>query len=160
MTLVGDPGQASRPGALASWSDVLEHVPQHAPVRFVTLTINYRTPSEVMEVASRLLAVAAPAVEPSRSVRSTGEQPLFVATPPDRLLDENADPRGFLDAGSGRRSQMELELPGIHGREEIPAQERDQAQRQALSKNQRSCRDMVTPLRIAFVEWPEPLSNK
>ena len=59
MTLVGDPGQASRPGALASWSDVLEHVPQHAPVRFVTLTINYRTPSEVMEVASRLLAVAA-----------------------------------------------------------------------------------------------------
>jgi DNA helicase IV len=90
MTLVGDPGQASRPGALASWSDVLEHVPQHAPVRFVTLTINYRTPSEVMEVASRLLAVAAPAVEPSRSVRSTGEQPLFVATPPDRLLDETA----------------------------------------------------------------------
>jgi DNA helicase IV len=90
MTLVGDPGQASRPGALASWSDVLEHVPQHAPVRFVTLTINYRTPSEVMEVASRLLAVAAPSVEPSRSVRSTGEQPLFVATPPDRLLHETA----------------------------------------------------------------------
>jgi DNA helicase IV len=40
-----------------------------------------------MEVASRLLAVAAPAVEPSRSVRSTGEQPLFVATQPDRLLE-------------------------------------------------------------------------
>src|SRR5439155_14123590 len=91
MTLVGDPGQASRPGALASWSDVLEHVPQHAPVRFVTLTINYRTPAEVMEVASRLLAVAAPAVEPSRSVRSTGEQPLFVATPPDRLLEETTE---------------------------------------------------------------------
>jgi DNA helicase IV len=88
MTLVGDPGQASRPGALASWSDVLEHVPQHAPVRFVTLTINYRTPSEVMDVASRLLAVAAPTVEPSRSVRSTGEDPLFVATPPERLVDE------------------------------------------------------------------------
>jgi DNA helicase IV len=88
MTLVGDPGQASRPGALASWSDVLEHVPQHAPVRFVTLTINYRTPSEVMDVASRLLAVAAPTVEPSRSVRSTGEDPLFVATAPERLVAE------------------------------------------------------------------------
>ena len=88
MTLVGDPGQASRPGALASWSDVLAHVPQHAPVRFVTLTINYRTPSEVMDVASRLLAVAAPTVEPSRSVRSTGEQPRFVATAPDRLVEE------------------------------------------------------------------------
>jgi superfamily I DNA/RNA helicase len=90
MTLVGDPGQASRPGALASWSDVLEHVPQHAPVRFVTLTINYRTPSEVMDVASRLLAVAAPTVEPSRSVRSTGEDPLFVATSTDRLVEETA----------------------------------------------------------------------
>ncbi|MDQ1509802.1 MAG: hypothetical protein QOG50_1646 [Actinomycetota bacterium] len=91
MTLVGDPGQASRPGALASWSDVLEHVPQHAPVRFVTLTINYRTPSEVMEVASRLLAVAAPTVESSRSVRSTGEYPLFVATAPDRLVEETTE---------------------------------------------------------------------
>ncbi len=90
MTLVGDPGQASRPGALASWSDVLEHVPQHAPVRFVTLTINYRTPAEVMEVASRLLAVAAPTVEPSRSVRSTGEDPVFVATSQERLVEETA----------------------------------------------------------------------
>ena len=84
MTLVGDPGQASRPGALASWSDALAHLPQHNRARFVTLTINYRTPSEVMDVAARLLAVAAPTVEPSRSVRSTGEQPRFVATPPDR----------------------------------------------------------------------------
>ena len=88
MTLVGDPGQASRPGALTSWSDVLAHLPQHAPVRFVTLTINYRTPSEVMEVATRLLAVAAPTVEPSRSVRSTGEDPRFVPTTADRLIEE------------------------------------------------------------------------
>jgi DNA helicase IV len=87
MTLVGDPGQASRPGALTSWTDVLAHLPQHAPPRFVTLTINYRTPSEVMEVATRLLAVAAPTVDPSRSVRSTGEQPLFVPTPAEGLIE-------------------------------------------------------------------------
>ncbi len=79
MTLVGDPGQASKPGAVASWDAVLAHLPTHNAARFVTLTINYRTPAEVMEVASRLLAVAAPTVEPSRSVRSTGEQPRFVA---------------------------------------------------------------------------------
>lgn len=90
MTLVGDPGQASRPGALTSWPEVLSHVPQHAPVHFVTLTINYRTPSEVMDVATRLLAVAAPTVEPSRSVRSTGEEPLFVSAPPERLIEETA----------------------------------------------------------------------
>jgi DNA helicase IV len=90
MTLVGDPGQASRPGALASWSDALAHPPQHNNARFVTLTINYRTPSEVMDVAARLLAVAAPMVEPSRSVRSTGEQPRFVMTPSYLLLEETA----------------------------------------------------------------------
>jgi hypothetical protein len=78
ITLVGDPGQASKPGAVASWDDVLSHLPTHNPPRFVTLTINYRTPAEVMDVASRLLAVAAPTVEPSRSVRSTGEEPRFV----------------------------------------------------------------------------------
>ena len=39
-----------------------------------------------MDVAARLLAVAAPTVEPSRSVRSTGEQPRFVATTPDDLV--------------------------------------------------------------------------
>jgi len=86
MTLVGDPGQASRPGALASWSEALAHLPQHNAARFVTLTINYRTPAEVMEVAARLLAVAAPTVEPSRSVRSTGEQPHFITTSAPALV--------------------------------------------------------------------------
>ncbi|HWS46145.1 MAG TPA: UvrD-helicase domain-containing protein [Acidimicrobiia bacterium] len=81
MTLVGDPGQASKPGAVPSWDDVLSHLPSHNPPRFVTLTINYRTPAEVMDVASRLLAVAAPTVEPSVSVRSTGEEPRFVGAP-------------------------------------------------------------------------------
>jgi DNA helicase IV len=79
MTLVGDPGQASKPGAVATWDDVLAELPTHNASRFVTLTINYRTPAEVMEVASRVLAVAAPTVEPSQSVRSTGEEPRFVA---------------------------------------------------------------------------------
>jgi DNA helicase IV len=87
MTLVGDPGQASRPGAEAEWERVLAHLPTHNPPRFVTLTVNYRTPAEVMDVAARLLAVAAPSVEPSRSVRSTGELPRFVATAADRLLE-------------------------------------------------------------------------
>jgi superfamily I DNA/RNA helicase len=90
MTLVGDPGQASKPGAAASWDTMLRHVPTHNPPRTVTLTINYRTPSEVMDVASRLLAVAAPTVEPSRSVRGTGEQPRFVTADPSELVTVTA----------------------------------------------------------------------
>jgi len=98
MTLVGDPGQASRPGALTSWPEVLAHLPQHNAARFVTLTINYRTPAEVMDVAARLLAVAAPTVEPSRSVRSTGEQPRFVATTSSALVaDTIAQVRAALE---------------------------------------------------------------
>src|SRR5262249_22936825 len=86
MTLGGDPGQASRPGAGASWGAGRAQLPTHNPPRFVTLTINSRTPAEVMEVASRLLAVAAPTIEPSQSVRRTGEAPHFVAAPEDDVV--------------------------------------------------------------------------
>jgi DNA helicase IV len=86
MTLVGDPGQASRPGAVASWDEVLRHLPVHVPARFVTLSVNYRTPAEVMDVAARLLAVAAPTVAASTSVRSTGERPRFVAVAHEDLV--------------------------------------------------------------------------
>jgi DNA helicase IV len=88
MTLVGDPGQASRPGAVVSWDDVLSYLPAHVPPQFVTLSVNYRTPAEVMDVASRLLAVAAPTVEASRSVRSTGERPQFIATNAETLVSD------------------------------------------------------------------------
>jgi hypothetical protein len=97
MTLVGDPGQASKAGAVASWDEVLSHLPTHNATRFVSLSINYRTPAEVMEVASRLLAVAAPTVEPSRSVRSTGEYPRYVTAASDDLVaTANAETRAAL----------------------------------------------------------------
>jgi DNA helicase IV len=101
MTLVGDPGQASRPGAVASWDDVLGHLPTHIAPQFVTLSVNYRTPTEVMDVAARLLAVAAPTVEPSRSVRSTGEQPRFIATTPRDLVARTAETVRAVRARSG-----------------------------------------------------------
>jgi hypothetical protein len=75
MTLVGDFGQASRTGALSNWDDVLANVPVRVPPRRVTLTVNYRTPAEIMDVANRLLPAAAPGVEPARPVRSTGAFP-------------------------------------------------------------------------------------
>ncbi len=85
FTIVGDPGQASKPGAVSEWADVLPMLPTHNGVRRTTLSVNYRTPAEIMDVAARLLAVAAPHVEPSRSVRSTGVAPEFVTTSHDEL---------------------------------------------------------------------------
>jgi DNA helicase IV len=77
-TLVGDFGQASRPGAAAGWDDVLSHLPTHDAPRRVDLTVNYRTPAEIMGLANRLLAAAAPDIPPTRSVRTTGVEPEFV----------------------------------------------------------------------------------
>lgn len=76
-TLVGDFGQASRPGAAAGWDDVLSHLSNYDAPRRVDLTVNYRTPAEIMDLANRLLAVAAPEIPPTRSVRATGEFPQF-----------------------------------------------------------------------------------
>ena len=86
MTLVGDFGQASRPGALANWDDVTANLPVRVPPHRVTLTVNYRTPSEIMDVANRLLPAAAPGVEPARPVRSTGAHPEVETVAPGELV--------------------------------------------------------------------------
>jgi DNA helicase IV len=77
MTIVGDFGQASRPGAAKDWDEVLALLPSHDAPRRVTLTVNYRTPAEIMDLANRLLSVAAAGVEPTQSVRRTGRPPSF-----------------------------------------------------------------------------------
>jgi DNA helicase IV len=88
MTLVGDFGQASRAGSAAGWDEVLALIPTHASVRHVTLTVNYRTPAEIMAVAARVLAAAAPGIEAPDSVRATGVAPEFVGVEASRVLDE------------------------------------------------------------------------
>jgi DNA helicase IV len=102
MTLVGDPGQASRPAAVADWDAILALLPQHTPPRFATLSVNYRTPVEIMEVANRLLSAASPTVEPSRSVRSTGEWPRFVAVAAGEVVDRAAAVAGQKSARGGK----------------------------------------------------------
>jgi DNA helicase IV len=77
MTIVGDLGQASGPWAPASWADVVVHLPAHRPPRQAELTVSYRTPTEVMDIAAGVLAVAAPELSPSRSVRRAGVEPVF-----------------------------------------------------------------------------------
>jgi DNA helicase IV len=87
MTIVGDFGQASRPGALSGWDDVLRELPDRAAPRRVLLSVNYRTPAEIMEFANQLLPAAAPGVEPARPVRSTGAHPVIETVGPGDLVD-------------------------------------------------------------------------
>ena len=77
MTVVGDLGQASGDHAARRWEDVVQHLPHPERTRVTELSVNYRTPTEVMELAGRLLAETTPRLAPPRSVRSTGEAPLF-----------------------------------------------------------------------------------
>ncbi|MCZ7525334.1 MAG: ATP-binding domain-containing protein [Acidimicrobiia bacterium] len=48
--------------------------------------MNYRTPAEIMAVADLVLAAAAPGVERSRAVRSTGVDPCFERTDPTDVV--------------------------------------------------------------------------
>jgi DNA helicase IV len=96
MTVVGDFGQASRPGSARDWDAVLEQLssdvsgPDRAAPRIVTLSMNYRTPAEIMSLAHRVLAAAAAGVEPTRAVRHTGELPRFTAVPRAELVTSAA----------------------------------------------------------------------
>ncbi|MGI9033922.1 MAG: HelD family protein [Acidimicrobiales bacterium] len=90
MTIVGDLGQATGPWAPASWDDVLAQLPERA-VRVATLTVNYRTPAEVMDVAAGVLAAAAPAMRAPIAVRRSGVEPIFDDASGRDLLAAAAD---------------------------------------------------------------------
>ena len=78
MTVVGDIAQATAPWAPSSWDDIVEHLPRRRPARTVELTVSYRTPAEVLAVARRVLAMAAPELTPPKPVRRTGVEPRMV----------------------------------------------------------------------------------
>ncbi len=71
ITAVGDLSQRSAPAGARAWEDA------HLGSRWThrTLTVNYRTPVEIMELAASVLAEFAPDRPPPESVRSTGERP-------------------------------------------------------------------------------------
>lgn len=79
MTIVGDIGQATGMWAPETWEGVLRHLPGRKTPRIEELTVGYRTPAEIMDVAARVLKAAAPGLSVPKSVRSVGKGPKFVA---------------------------------------------------------------------------------
>ncbi|MGW6280160.1 HelD family protein [Kribbella sp. NPDC055071] len=86
MTLVGDIAQTGSAAGVRSWTDLLD---QYAPRRWRTaeLTVNYRTPTEIMTVAANVLAAIDPALTPPTSVRETDAHPTIRSISPDEFLD-------------------------------------------------------------------------
>ncbi|WP_314173580.1 HelD family protein [Streptomyces winkii] len=80
MTLVGDVAQTGSPAGARSWAAMLD--PYVAGRwREERLTVNYRTPAEVMELAGSVLRAVAPGMEPPESVREEGGPPRAVRAP-------------------------------------------------------------------------------
>lgn len=92
MTVVGDLAQTGSQAGAGSWQDVLgPYVAQRW--RLEQLTINYRNPAEVAELADSVLAAIDIDVSPPRSVRRTGLPPraVRVCVPADELPAVVAD---------------------------------------------------------------------
>jgi DNA helicase IV len=74
MTVVGDLAQASAPWGATDWEAVLGPLTAGRVV-VRELTVNYRTPAEVMAVAADVLAAVDAASRPPSSVRDAGHPP-------------------------------------------------------------------------------------
>ena len=92
-TVVGDPAQSS-------WIDTDEarrardEALGTRPRRRFTLTVNYRNPAEIAEVASVVLELAMPGTRPPTAVRSTGVRPRFLVSGREPGRDLGGDVRG------------------------------------------------------------------
>jgi DNA helicase IV len=96
MTILGDLAQATGPATYDSWDEILAHLPAPTagrlrtpfPVRREELTLGYRAPGKVLDLASRLLPLAAPAVAPTSSIRAGRSEPLVIGTTAPNLVDD------------------------------------------------------------------------
>jgi len=88
MTVVGDIAQATGPLAPRRWEDQLAHLPTRRGLQQVSLSVNYRTPAEIMEIAGRVLALAAPWLTVPESVRTGDAEPRRITVQPSERLGE------------------------------------------------------------------------
>ncbi|MFC8434700.1 HelD family protein [Streptomyces sp. NPDC057253] len=123
-TVVGDPAQSS-------WSDPEEAAEARdealgtRPRRRFQLTVNYRNPSEIADLAAKVLALAMPGSESPRAVRSTGVQPRFTVVRKslgETVREEAARLLGLVDGTVGvvvamnRREEAARWLTGLGDR--------------------------------------------
>jgi DNA helicase IV len=112
FTVVGDLAQRRAEAGARSWDTMLE---PYVPGRWVyrSLSVNYRTPAEIMTVAAALLAEFAPGVVPPESVRACGVQPWSRRVTEDELP---AAVEEFVRDEAGREgTSVVIGPPGVPG---------------------------------------------
>jgi len=100
ITLVGDVAQAISSTPLSSWDEILEQLPQRDGTRLRQLTVNYRTPGAIMDVATLVLTEAAPDLHPPRSAREGGEPITFEPGDPAATVARLAKEQRARDEGT------------------------------------------------------------
>ncbi|MFG3128860.1 HelD family protein [Streptomyces tendae] len=99
-TVVGDPAQSS-------WSDPDEAAAARdealgsRPRRRFELTVNYRNPAEIAELAAKVLALAMPGAPSPSAVRSTGVRPRFAVVEESLARTARAEAARLLDLVDG-----------------------------------------------------------
>jgi DNA helicase IV len=86
MTLLGDLAQAVGVWGHKEWGDVAAWLPTTGGLRIVELRLGYRSPSQVLALAGRLLPEAAPDVRPTEAVRPGRSEPRRLLASPGDLL--------------------------------------------------------------------------
>ncbi|WP_027946017.1 RNA polymerase recycling motor ATPase HelR [Amycolatopsis taiwanensis] len=112
FTVVGDLAQRRSEAGATSWGTMLD---RYVPGRWVyrSLSVNYRTPAEIMNVAAALLAEFAPGVQPPESVRACGVQPWSRLVTEDELPDAIEE---FVRDEAGREgTSVVIGPPGVPG---------------------------------------------
>ncbi|SFE55117.1 HelD family protein [Blastococcus tunisiensis] len=100
MTLVGDVAQTGSAAGAASWDEVLTpHLGR--TWRLEQLTVNYRTPAEIMAVADEVLAAGGTGGTAAQAVRSTGVPPWAERVTEVGLADAVAEAAARFDKEDG-----------------------------------------------------------
>lgn len=79
MTVVGDLAQATGVHAPTSWDELLEHLPEVKNTRVIGLSVSYRIPGQIMDLANRVMMAASPTLRAPTAVRSGDASPEIVA---------------------------------------------------------------------------------
>ncbi len=85
MTIVGDMAQATGAWPHDDWESLLEFLPDRRAPRREELTVGYRVPGPIMDLAARVLTLAAPDLAPPTSIRHSGDAPVFVTASVESL---------------------------------------------------------------------------
>lgn len=122
MTLVGDTAQTGSPAGVDSWTETLSPY-VHSRFHRHELTVNYRTPRDIADVADTLLPMIAPGHTPATAIRDSGWGVRFLSAGTDpatvtrELADRDPERTSVIIAPDDRQVPGSVTVAGIKGLE-------------------------------------------